>query len=122
MGSDLDSSEKWTPAPMAGCLAFLAVIEFYLRLEPVVLEEARTRLATSRSPLVQYLMAELEIRYAFRELRFEKLPELVDQLEASALHSNFHREHGQVALEEGSQHEVTLKSDSLRMTSIAPHL
>lgn len=103
MVSDPGGAENWTNLPLSPisyCLAFLAEIECYLDLSPVVLQQAQAHLATSRSPLVRSVMAELEIRYAFRKLQFGGLPQLGHELELSVLASKVLRDGGRTALEE----------------------
>jgi tetratricopeptide (TPR) repeat protein/energy-coupling factor transporter ATP-binding protein EcfA2 len=100
LASDPDASEKWQSPPMLWCLVFLAEIECYLNLEPVVFLQARARVATSRSPLLRSLIAELEVRYAFRKLQFETLPQIGRELETSVLVSKVQREKGRTGFEE----------------------
>lgn len=100
LASDPEASEKWQAPSLPCCLVFLAEIECYLKLEPVAFQQTRARLAESRSPMIRSLMAELEIRYAFRKLQFNDLPQLGHELEASLLISKSQRDEGRTALEE----------------------
>jgi energy-coupling factor transporter ATP-binding protein EcfA2 len=100
LASDPDASGKWQSPSMLWCLVFLAEIECYLKLEPVVFPQARTRVAVFRSPLIRCLITELEVRYAFRTLQIEKLPQIGHGMEASYLASKVQKEKGRSGFEE----------------------
>jgi hypothetical protein len=100
LASDPAGSEVWQAPPLSCCLVFLAEIESYFGREPVVFQRAGTCLADSRSPLLRSLMAELGIRYAFRKLHFERLPQLGHELETSLRLSDLQRKEGRTALED----------------------
>jgi hypothetical protein len=121
LASDPEASDKWQSPPMLWCLVFLAEIECYFKLEPIILPQARARVKASRSPLIHSLIAELEIRYALRRMQLDRLPQMCRELETSVLASKIQSEKGRTGFE-----EADAKSPSLGPTdqsqSILPTL
>ncbi len=106
---------------MLWCLLFLARIECYLKLEPVVFSQARARSATSRSALIRPLVGELEVHYAFRNLELERLPQIGSELEANLLASKIRREKGLEGFE-GAGRELPGVGSTDQSRSIVPTL
>ena len=94
LASDPEASDQWQAPPMLCCLVFLAEIECYLKLEPIMLLQARSRLTASPSSWVHSLFAILEVRYAFGRVDFNRLPQICRELETSVLTSKHQREKG----------------------------
>jgi len=83
MASDPGNAEEWYKLPRTPkdlCLLFLAEIEDYLGCETVLLQHTRSRLAHAQAPLVRMLLAEFEVRHAFRHRDFDHTPKLCNQL------------------------------------------
>ena len=106
--------------------AFLAEIEFDLRLEPIVLGEAVVRLRNSYDPVGRYWLSSVEVRVAFRERSFKNLPQIGHMLETSLLGAKKKREAGGSlsgnTVEEGMEVVPTEQSRSLTTSLLAQAL
>lgn len=121
LASDPEASDKWQAPPMLWCLVFLAEIECYLKLEPIMLPQARSRVTASRSPLMHSLIAELEVRYAFGRMQFDRLPQICRELEAGVLTSSNQREKGRTGFEEAEAKSLSV-GPTEQVQSILPTL
>jgi hypothetical protein len=119
MASNPDASDKWQEPPLNCCFAFLAEIECYLKLAPSLFQEVRTRFAGTRIPMIHCIITELAIRYAFRELRFDNLPLLANELDNWLRVSKAQKQKGQTDLGEADMLPGTSTEQS---GSVAPTL